>query len=126
MPAIVQLIPARPGYKAVFVNIETGKPEFRDVVVWGLIEEEGEPVACDCPDCQGQEAMEISQGVVPLIVSPERRGYTLQPAFLFDGCLGVADPNDTLVAWSARASEYLAMKAAGMLEEQQVEKPTWN
>jgi len=125
MPAFVQLIDAKPGFSAVIVNAKTGEPEFHPIVLWGLIEEADERDD-DCEEC-GECAGFIRQGIVGLIVPSDRVGYTLQPAYLCDGCLGIAAPGDTKELWVTRAGEYLAMKAAGMLDADKEELPQkWN
>jgi hypothetical protein len=123
MPEIVQLIDAKPGFHAVLVNPVTGQAEFHPVVLWGLIEEEDSAVGEVGPET----ATLVQQGIVPLIVPPDRKGQTLQPAYLYEGCIGVSAPNDAVENWVGEAAEYLAMRAAGRLNSGgQVETPTWH
>jgi hypothetical protein len=123
MPEIAQLIDAKEGYNAVIVNLESGKPVFFPVVVWGLVEEEGEEPVRDGGNGPEIGHM-IQQGVIPLICAPDRKAQTLQPAYLYDGFIGISSPGDKIENWNEDADEFLAMKAAGMLEG--VEPRAWN
>lgn len=126
MPEIVQLINAEPGFNAVIVDLVSGKPEFHPIVMWGLIEEHDEQVS-GSGDQETDVICDVNQGVVPLIVAPDRKGATLQPAFMFDAFIGIAAKSDGLEQWVKPAEEYLAIKAAGLLEEETPEKDRkWN
>lgn len=102
MGHVVQVLTALPGYNAVIVHPGTRQPEFHPVAAWAVLEGH-------MPDKEHAGGEVIAQGVIPLLVCPERRCRTLELASHLDGYLGIAGPGDSPDAWKQRAEEWSAL-----------------